>query len=91
MNEDITFSINKDGKIIECHVASIIPGDNDNESYILFVDPESDGLSYGKITKNNEEYKLEEFNDENIINELAKKLFDNISNFAFEKEEINNE
>ncbi len=92
MNEDITFSIVKDGETINCHVVSVIPGENDNESYILFIDPNySEGLSYGKVIKDGDSYKLEDFDDENIVNELTQRMFDDISNFAFGKEGLNDE
>lgn len=93
--EDLTFYVEENGENIKCDIISMIPGDNDNETYIAFTDYKKDGndycVKYAKIIRSGEEYSIEEFDDDVILEELMSKMNEDIIKFVNENMENGNE
>jgi hypothetical protein len=89
--DDLSFFVEKDGKTIKCDIISMIPGENDNETYIAFTDyieeNNEPSIKYAKIIKKDNNYSIEDFNDELILEQLQNKMNEDIMNFIKENME----
>ncbi len=93
MDKELSFNINKDGKEIECKILALINGENENESYIAFcyANEVNNYVQYAKVIKNNNEYSIEDFENEEIVNRLMSKIIERVSDETFSYLENNYE
>ena len=92
-DEDLSFYVIKNGEKVKCDVIAMINGENDNETYVAFVDyleSNNKAIQYAKIIKNNDIYSIHEFENENIVEALKEKIFDNVKE-NIESFEVKNE
>jgi hypothetical protein len=84
MDDELSFYVEKNGENIKCDILALIPGDNDFETYVAFTDfiEQENGnnyMQYAKIVNHGDSYSIEEFEDEEIVNQLknimAEKIF----------------
>ena len=89
--DDLTFYVEKNGQKIKCDIISMIPGESDNETYIAFTDYIEDengpSIQYAKVVKYDNNYSIEEFDDEIILEQLRDKMNDDIIKFYKENME----
>ena len=92
---DLTFYVEKNGEIIKCDIISMIPGENNNETYIAFTDyienENGPSIQYAKIVKQDDNYSIEEFDDDIILEQLQDKMNEDIVKFIKENMENNYE
>lgn len=86
---DLSFYVNdNNGNSIKCDIISMIPGENDNETYVAFTDyidiNNEPSIKYAKIVKYLDDYSIEEFDDENILEQLRNKMSEDIMNYIKE-------
>jgi len=82
---EMSFYVNKNGENIKCEILSLVPGENENETYVSFTDfiDHGDGnnyIQYAKIISNGEDYAIEEFENPEIVKELKDKIVDKMWN-----------
>ena len=94
IDEELSFYVDKNGMKTKCDIIAMISGENENETYVAFVDyleGNNNGFQYAKIIKNDDTYSIYEFEDENIVEALKEKISDNIKENVFKSLEENNE
>lgn len=92
----MSFYVDKNGKSIRCDILALLPGNNDNETYIAFTDYEEKEnndhyIQYALVIKDNDNYRIEEFEDEDIVSRLKELVADKIAKYTFDYLENNYE
>ncbi len=91
MEDELSFYVQKNGENIKCDILALLPGDNDNETYVAFTDfiEQENGnnyMQYAKIINNGDSYSIEEFEDPEIVDKLktimAEKIFQSLEEKA---------
>ena len=85
IDDELSFYVEKDGESVRCDIVAMIPGEEDYETYVAFVDhletmkePE---IQYAKIINMGDSYRIEEFENPAIVDQLKDMVANNVKDY----------
>ena len=85
IDDELSFYVEKDGESVRCDIVAMIPGEEDYETYVAFVDhletKTDTEIQYAKIIGVGDTYRIEEFENPVIVDQLKEMVANNVKEY----------